>query len=195
MAPHVRNSLALALLGALLAAAGGCGSEETIRVDLLPPGNARGSEATGLYTWSETVSSSSCPATTSVSGATVSLPQRENTWRACADVVHDEGYFAEDLFGFGSGPAGVLRPDYAADGGLWQEGQYRIGGLFNLGTGVTARVLLDGQFLTPSGTEVVGSFEGVGMIQVFAVEGGRERFLCQYNVSFNGHRDAGCGGG
>jgi hypothetical protein len=184
------------LLGAVLAAAGGCGSEETIRVDLLPPGNARGSAASGLYAWSETVSSSSCAATVTVSGATVSLPQRENRWSACADVVHDEGYYAADFFGFGGGPAGVVRPGYTADGGLWQEGQYRIGGLFSLGTGVTSRVLLDGLYLAPSGTEVVRSFEGVGLIQVFVTEGGRERYLCQYNITFNGHRDeVGCSGG
>jgi hypothetical protein len=190
MARHVRNSVALALLGAVLAAAGGCGSEETIRVDLLPPGNARGSAASGLYAWSETVSSSSCTATVSVGGVTVSLPQRLNEWSACVDVVHDEGYYAADFFGFGGGPAGVVRPGYNADGGLWQEGQYRIGGLFNFGTGVTARALIDGQY--PRGTEVV-SFEGVGLVQVFATEGGRERYLCQYNITFTGDRAPGCG--
>ncbi len=192
MARCACNTVALVLLGAVLAAAGGCGSEETIRVDLLPPGNARGSAASGLYAWSESVSSSSCTATVSVGGTTVSLPQRENEWSACADVVHDEGYFATDFFGFG-GPAGVLRPGYNADGGLWQEGQYRIGGLFNLGTGVTARVLLDGQYVTPSGTDVVQSFEGVGLVQVFVTEAGRERYLCQYNITFTGDRSAGCG--
>jgi len=189
MARRVRNTVALALLGAVLAAAGGCGSEETIRVDLLPPGNARGAAASGLYAWSETVSSSSCAATVTVGAATVALPQREHEWSAC---VHDEGYYAADFFGF-TGAAGVARPGYNADGGLWQEGQYRIGGLFAFGTGVTARALIDGQYLPPAGTEVVRSFEGVGLVQVFATEGGRERYLCQYNVTFNGHREPGCG--
>ena len=42
-----RNVTFLALLGAILLGSLSCGAEETIRVDLLPPGNARGSAAAG----------------------------------------------------------------------------------------------------------------------------------------------------
>jgi hypothetical protein len=182
-----------AVLVAGLAAVLGCGSEETIRVDLLPPGDARGEAATGMYRWVETVTSSDCPGTVTVGSATVPLPHSPNEFRACADVFHDAGYYAVDFFGF-SVAAGINRPEFAADGGLWQAGQFRIGGIFSLGTGVTARALLDGQYLPPTGSSVVRSFEGVGLVQVFATEtGGGERYVCQYNLDFTGDREPGCG--
>ncbi|MBI5489919.1 MAG: hypothetical protein HY905_21465 [Deltaproteobacteria bacterium] len=188
----VRKVTFLVLLGASLAGVVSCGSEETIRVDLLPPGNARGSAATGMYAWSEEIAATDCPATVTVGGVTVGLPRKEQEFSACGDVVHDEGYYAIDLFVF-SGPAGVTRPEFVADGGLWQEGQFRIGGIFAFGTGVTARALLDGQYLPPSGTEVARSFEGDGLIQVFQTGTGGETYLCEIRTRFNAHREPGCG--
>jgi hypothetical protein len=145
-----------------------------------------------MYAWTEKVTSTNCPATVTVGTTTVNLPRTGHEFAACGDVVHDEGYYAIDLFAF-SGPAGVNRPGYSADGGLWQEGQFRIGGIFPFATGVTARALLDGQYLAPSGTEIVRSFEGVGLIQVFVTESGGERYLCEFDTSFNAHREPGCG--
>jgi len=180
------------LLLAGLAGVLSCGAEETIRVDLLPPGDARGAAATGMYRWVESVTSSNCPGTVTVGTAAVPLPHSPNEFRSCADVFHEEGYYAVDYFGF-STTAGINRPEYTADGGLWQEGQFRIGGIFALGTGVTARALLDGQYLPPSGSMVVRSFEGVGLVQVFATEAGTERYVCEYHVDFTGDREPSCG--
>ena len=188
----LRNITFLALFGAILLGSLSCGSEETIRVDLLPPGNARGSAAAGTYVWSEEITSTDCPATVTAGTATIGLPRAEQEFTACADVVHDEGYYAVDLFVW-AGPAGIDRPEYAADGGLWQEGQFRIGGIFNFGAGVTARVLLDGQYLPPSGTEVVRSFEGDGLVQVFKTGTSGEDYLCEIRTTFNAHREPGCG--
>lgn len=179
------------LLAALASA--GCGADETIRVDLLPPGNARGSSATGLYHWSERVVSTDCPATVTVEGRTVSLPQSSETYEACGDVVQDEGYLAFDFLNFWGGSTGVSRPAFLADGGLWQMGQFRIGGVFTFGTGVPARVLLDGQYNPPGSSPVVQSFEGVGLVQVYVTEGSGERHVCSVEMRFTGDRNYDCG--
>jgi hypothetical protein len=194
MAPRTRKGLLLTLLVVVLGAAVSCGAEETIRVDLLPPGNARGSAASGMYFWTETVGSTNCPGSVTVGSTSVALPQSAQRYTACADIVHDEGYYAVDYFAF-SVPAGstVSRPEYAADGGLWQEGQFRIGGIFQFGTGVTARALIDGQYLPPAGTEVVRSFEGVALVQIFKSVSGAESYLCEYNINFNANREPSCG--
>jgi hypothetical protein len=184
--------LAGTVLGLLAA---GCGEEETIRVDLLPPGNARGASATGLYLWSEDVTSTSCPTSVAVGATSVALPRLDDVYKSCVDVLQDEGYYGTDFLSFWNGPPAVSRVPYNADGGLWQEGQFRIGGIFSFGTGVTARVLLDGQYLPPSGTTVPGSFEGVGLVQVFTSSAGAERFLCEYRVELNAHRQPDCTAG
>jgi hypothetical protein len=192
MTPRLRNLLGLGLLAASLAAA--CGQEETIRVDLLPPGNARGEVATGMYAWSDKVVSTDCPAAAVIGTRTVPLPQNTAEVRACADVVQDQGYYAVDFFAFRGGTAGVTYPDYMADGGLWQAGQFRIGGVYSFGTGVIAHALIDGQYLPPSGTEIPRSFEGGTLVQVFVSDGtGSERYLCEIRTEFTGRREPGCG--
>lgn len=192
MTTRLRNLIGLGLLAAVLAAA--CGQEETIRVDLLPPGNARGEVATGMYAWSDKVVSTDCPATAVVGTATTPLPQTGSEVRACADVVQDQGYYAVDYFAFRGGTTGVSYADYMADGGLWQAGQFRIGGVYSFGTGVTARSLIDGQYLAPSGTEIPRSFEGVTLVQLFVTDGtGAERYLCELRTEFSGRREPGCG--
>jgi len=194
MPKRTRWPLVLWLAAAVLGIFSGCGEEETIRVDLLPPGNARGAAATGLYAWAEKVTSTDCPESVTVGTAMVKLPRDDDDYRACADVVQDEGYYGMDLTDWTGGTAGVVHEEFLADGGLWREGQFRIGGVFEFGAGVVARALIDGQYLPPSGTEVVNSFEGVALVQIFTREAGApERYRCQYEVSFNAHREAGCG--
>jgi hypothetical protein len=180
------------LLAAVAAAAAGCGADETIRVNLLPPGNARGSSATGLYHWSEKIVSTDCPATLTVEGRSVSLPQASEVYEACGDVIQDEGYFAFDFLNFWGGTTGVARPAFLADGGLWQMGQFRIGGVFALSSGVPARALLDGQYNPPGSSPVVQSFEGIGLVQVFQGEGAAERLVCSYETRFTGDRNYDC---
>jgi|GEM_PF-2800905 len=192
MRPRLRTLSGFGLLAAFLAAS--CGQEETIRVDLLPPGNARGNVATGMYAWSDKVVSTDCPPTVVIGARTVPLPQTGGEVRACADVVQDQGYYAIDFFAFRDGTAGVTYPNYMADGGLWQAGQFRIGGVYSYGTGVVARTLIDGQYLPPSGTEIPRSFEGVTLVQVFVSDGaGSERYLCEIRTEFTGRRESGCG--
>ncbi len=190
VASGIAAHAALALGGAA------CGQEEIIDVTRLPAGNARGSVASGFYDWEEWVVSSDCRESVTVGTATVRLPRIGDRWDANAYVDQQDGQFGLFLEGFGgdAAPPDVERPGYLADGGLYQGGQFRVGGIFAFGAGVQARALIDGIYTAPPPAcrGIVRSFQGRGLVQVDVSEGGRLTYSCQYAIRFTGDREEDC---
>lgn len=170
---------ALTLLAVAVLLSTGCSKEpDPIDPNTLPPGDATGTGHTGEFTYSEVVTSSSCPDR----WEDVDLPREGSTRSVTVSAEQDDGYFRILFPDLGSDPGAIL------DGGIDRDGTFRIGGdYYCTGTPEVIFVhLMDGEFR--GGMDEIEGHARIGVTVVNEPSDPEVAMECELRVEFEASR-------
>lgn len=159
-----------------------CTTDVIIDVNALPCGTARGTAASGSFSFSGTVVDDGCKdflgTPLLAGGATVTVTHAEPGSAGCGHGRLEVAF-----------PASSGVPAFTLKGGIWSDGSFRIGQAISDGSRNTYRVLMDGKFTALTDTSLPQDHFS-GSARVDFDEAGSETVdpECSFKVNFSSTR-------